>query len=271
MKQILIAFDGNNFSKGAMDMAVQINQLVPIHITGAFIPQVDYRKLWNFSGADPGIAAPMIGSEHSAEVEQNIKTFENICEQHRIKYSIKKDYLGFALPELKKETRFNDVLFLGGESFFSSHGDDMNDYIREALNQSECPILVIPEDFLFPRSIILAYDGTASSVYAIKQFAYLFPELCNQSALLVYSDDKGEGIPDQEDIALLSSLHFPNLQLIKLDADPEKEFKEWISEKRRSLLVTGSFGRGLFSQLFRKSFVSEILQQHLLPVFIAHK
>jgi nucleotide-binding universal stress UspA family protein len=42
-------------------------------------------------------------------------------------------------------------------------------------------------------------------------------------------------------------------------------------KKRSALLVSGSYGRSGLSQLFKKSFVNEIIAEHRLPVFIAHK
>ena len=38
-----------------------------------------------------------------------------------------------------------------------------------------------------------------------------------------------------------------------------------------AILVSGSFGRSMFSEMFRKSFVSDVIAEHKLPVFIAHK
>ena len=50
------------------------------------------------------------------------------------------------------------------------------DYLKDVLHDVACPVLLVPEKFDFPESVILAYDGSEESVYAIKQFAYLFPE-----------------------------------------------------------------------------------------------
>jgi len=44
---------------------------------------------------------------------------------------------------------------------------------------SECPMMLIPEKVSLSEDIILMYDGTAASVHAVKQFAYVFPELVN--------------------------------------------------------------------------------------------
>jgi hypothetical protein len=147
----------------------------------------------------------------------------------------------------------------------------MNDYLMNAVHKAECPVLLVPEYFMFPQSNILAYDGSDSSIFAIKQFYYTFPELCDNATLLVYCEEKGEVIPEKENMYELASQHFSNLQILKLDGDPKKSFNKWILEKKNSILVSGAFGRSTLSQTFRKSFVSEIVKEHQLPVFIAHK
>jgi hypothetical protein len=37
------------------------------------------------------------------------------------------------------------------------------------------------------------------------------------------------------------------------------------------MLVTGAKGRNGFSELFHRSFVADIIREHMLPVFIAHR
>jgi hypothetical protein len=36
-------------------------------------------------------------------------------------------------------------------------------------------------------------------------------------------------------------------------------------------LVTGSFGRSAMSDVFAKSFPAELIREHRVPVFVAHK
>jgi hypothetical protein len=132
-------------------------------------------------------------------------------------------------------------------------------------------VLIVPEKFVFPESNILAYDGSESSVYAIKQFAYLFPELTGNKTVLVFMDDSDNPIPDENNIKELVARHFPDLTLLKLELPSTKYFATWINEKNNALLVSGAYGRSSFSQLFKKSFVSDVIRDHRLPVFISHR
>ena len=52
-----------------------------------------------------------------------------------------------------------------------------NFYMIEALRASESPVVVVPENFSRIDHLAFAYDGGKESMFAIKQFTYLFPNL----------------------------------------------------------------------------------------------
>lgn len=275
MKKILLAFDGAHFSEGAFNFARRINELSPILLTGVFLPQIDSSALWSYSAVAPdaGTIIPMLEEENAETIVQNIERFKSLCQSNDIEYRVHKDFTDFALPGLKGETRFADLLILGSESFYENMGvNEPNAYLKDAIHNAECPVLIVPEQFDFPENNILAYDGSDSSVYAIKQFAYLFPEFANNKTVLLNAGDNDETtFPEEHDIEELCSRHFNNLTLFKLRVNPKKYFAVWSNEKKGSILVSGAFGRSTFSMIFRKSFVSDVIRDHKLPVFIANR
>ncbi len=274
MKKVLIAFDEKHFSEGAFEFARHLNELKPILLAGVFLPQVIYANLWNYTDAMGGATLiPLIDQRDTEAIQKNIERFEALCKKNNIEYRIHRDFYDFSLPELTKETRFADLLILGSETFYESLGSNkINDYLKEALHHAECPVILVPEKFTFPKSNVLSYDGSESSVYAIKQFAYLFPELCNQETVLVFaSDNAKEDFPEEDYIKELAARHFEDLTFFKLEADPKKYFNTWVSEKNGAMLISGAFGRSLVSQLFKKSFIMNIIADHQLPLFIAHQ
>lgn len=116
----------------------------------------------------------------------------------------------------------------------------------------------------------MAYDGTESSVYAIRQFTGLFPEICHLKTTLVYAGNEKNGIPDRDLIEELASCHFKNLSVSKIFEENSKKFSNWLKDQFNPLLVSGSFSRPGISELFNKSFVINIIKEHTTPVFIAH-
>jgi nucleotide-binding universal stress UspA family protein len=273
MKKIIIAFDGKHFSEGAFEFARRLNDLNPVLLTGVFLSSIDYTAMWSVGGMGGPVYIPMPVEADNEAIEESIRHFEKKCRNNSIDYRIHKDTDGIALTELRKESRFADLLILSSELFFDDvHGDAPNDYHKDALHNAECPVILVPEKFDFPDNIILAYDGSESSVYAIKQFTYLFPELCCRETLLVYASNQLDGsFPDEIQMEELVSRHFNDLTLFKLDANPRKYFSAWLREKKGTIMVAGAFGRSGLSELFRKSFITEVIKEHRTPVFIAHR
>lgn len=274
MKKILLAFDGTHFSEGAFEFARRMNENSPVLLTGVFLPQIDYANVWSYAGGTAGnLFIPLFEDEDAEAVQKNIARFESLCQKSGIDYRVHKNFFDFALPGLKKETRFADLMIIGSESFYENLGiNQPNESIKDALHASECPVLVVPEKFQYPERNILTYNGSDDSVYAIKQFTYLFPELCRNTTLLVYAkEEAGKELPDEVYIEELAARHFPDLTLMNLPVNPKKYFETWASEKKGSILISGSFSRSVFSQMFKKSFVTDVIRDHKLPVFIAHR
>lgn len=274
MKKIILAFDGSNFSEGAFEFARKFNDIEPILVTGVFMPQVDFANLWSYASATAGTGyIPLIEEDSGDDVQKNIIHFEDLCQKNGVAYRVHKNFYSFALPELKKESRFADIIVLSGELFYKGVIENNQfDYLRDALHAAECPVVIVPEHYQFPETNILAYDGSAESVYAIKQFAYIFPELTNNPTLLVYADTEEDAdFPSKQHIVELATQHFKNLTFHKLEVASKKYFRTWIEDRNGSILVSGSFSRSVFSQMFRKSFVADIIKNHKIPVFIAHK
>jgi len=271
MLNIIIAFDGQHFSEGAMKMATWLHRRVPMQLTGVFLSPVDYRELLGYSGmgmGTPVFTIPVGEDEQMLEVTAG--KFREYCAKHQLSCRIHKDTDLFALEELIRETRFADLLIISSELFYENIDNQQpNEYLRRTLHESECPVLLVPEHFLEPGSVLLGYDGKASSVFAFKQFAYLFGEKLTLNALLFHAE--GERMPEKERIMELASAHFNPFSIEQLNNEDANQLKEWLTQNQHAILVAGAFGRGELSTLFRKSYVTEIIRAHKIPVFIAHR
>lgn len=274
MLKILIAFDGVNFSEGAFDFARKLNEMQPVLLIGVFLPQADYANLWSYTDTMIGpVYFPLPDNTEEDQVEENISRFKSLCKKSGIECRVHKDQLDFALPELRKESRFADLLVIGSESFYENiRALEPGEHLKDILHGVECPVLIVPENYEFPTNNILSYDGSESSVYSIKQFAYIFPEMTNNPTLLVYAKEGNNvEIPDEINIEELAARHYKDLTITKLEINAHKKFQSWISEKNASILICGSFGRSSISQIFKKSFITGIIKEHKLPVFVTHK
>lgn len=273
MKKILLAFDGSHFAKGAFEFACRLNEIQPIFLTGAFLPQVDLSSSWSYAPGGGDTFIPTLEGYTAELIERNVKTFEQECIRRNIEYRVHKHPCDEAMSELKKETRFTDLLLLDSGEFYEEISlESPNEYLRMAVHNTECPVMLVPEKSAFPESIVLAYDGSENAAFAIKSFCYLFPEFSGKKTILVYATSKQKAaVPELPYIEELVARHFTDLTIHTLEAMPEKYFDTWLADIKNPMLVCGSFARSELSQLFKKSFVAEILNEHVIPVFIAHR
>ena len=265
MRKVILAFDGDNFSEGAFQFARQLNEQDAILLTGVFLPRIVFSQpvIYAQRGKDVPVYIPLIDEEEMGVIERNVEHFKMLCLTHRIEHRIHKDFEDFPLFELSKETRYADLLILGIEKFYEELGTTRpNVYFETTLHRSECPVIVVPEKFNFPRNVILAYDGSKNSVYAIKQFAYLFPGFTKGKTIVVFSNRENEKLPEKSNLEELLARHFANLAFLTVDVDFKEYFSTLTVPKSTPIVVAGSYGRSALSQLFKKSFVAQIIKDY---------
>jgi hypothetical protein len=145
MKKIIIAFNGGQFSSAGFEFARRINELQPVLLTGVFMTETSYTNLWSYTAGMAGPAFVPLVEEVPDVVESSIAQFENMCLHNGITYRVHNDQGKFAIPELKKETRFADLLIIESDAFYQNQvGVNPIDYLKEALHEAECPVMVVP-------------------------------------------------------------------------------------------------------------------------------
>ena len=273
MKKIILLSDTEELPEAAFRFAQQLNEANPILLTGVFLPRENMfdASLYYFAGA----AAPVLYDTTDDSVaisNEAVVQFRKRCIGNGIDFRIHDECFGDVTAILKKETRFADMLLFSNDAFYRNLDADIYaEYTDDTLNRAECAVIIVPDHFSKPDNIILAYDGGRSSVAAIKQFANLFPEMTSLPTLLVYADEHPQNdFPDKDYIIELVSRHFSDLTIQQLEINPKKYFATWLMNKKNSLLVTGAHNRSNLSMFMRRSFISDIVKDHLLPVFISH-
>ncbi|WPQ60443.1 hypothetical protein SIO70_19025 [Chitinophaga sancti] len=99
---------------------------------------------------------------------------------------------GDPLMEILLESRYADLILLDPATAFSAiHVTIPTGLVEETLFATECPIVLMPANFTGIEQLVFAYDGRADSMYAIKQFTYLFPEL-RDTRIVVVSINAGK-------------------------------------------------------------------------------
>lgn len=272
MKKILFALDDNHFSQNAFEFVRQLNENEPVLVTGIYIPAFVNDLAWTTPTGDDALFVPRLLAEDETMIRGNIQDFKEACEKSHIECRVHGD-VGYSIVEgVQKETRFADLFVIGFESYYKYSGEEyVHDELRQIVQTSECPVLLVPEQATFPDNVVVAYDGSASSVYAMKMFSYVLPSFTSMKTLVAHADIHATSLPDEDYVKELAARHFEDLTFSVLEFEPRKYFITWLEDRPNTMLVTGSYGRSELSQLFRKSFIAELLKNHHIPVFITHK
>lgn len=273
MKKVLVAFDGAHFPSAILDFVLELHNSSPIVLTGVFLPSVDYSEAMSYSYYGNAIA-PLYLEEYESDavsIKKNIALFEDFCNKHHIRHKIHQDIKGAVAKGIQRETRYADLLVLSSKYFYENLGDMIQEeYLTDTLHKAECPVVLLPETYTTPDNVILAYDGSAASMHAIRQFIYLLPQYANLNTLVMHADDDDEDLPSLSLIKEYAAQHFNKLAYYQLNADPKKYFNTWIANKGSAMVISGSYGRSAFSEFFRKNFLKDIVKEQQVPLFIAH-
>lgn len=272
MKKILFLCDGDNFSKGAFEFIKQLAGKETLAVKGLFFTPIDIDQLIPLSFIP--VSAPYVRLKENEKelVQQSQKRFIQECEASGIRHQVHSYTNEWSEEILEKESRYADLVVLSEELFCCDAPDRQPNYfMEETLRLSECPVIVVPENFQNIDRIAIAYDGKKESMYALRQFAALFPDLLELPTEIVHvKNDASEDIPNRDLLREYTSAHFEAQFTSKLHFDPKKYFTSWLDNKKNVFLVTGSFSRSAVSNMFRESFTREIISKHSCPIFIAH-
>jgi hypothetical protein len=272
MKKILLPFAGRAFPRALLEFAEKLNTCAPALVTAAFVPHPDHARLWTTPTSIPSGFPLACDTDEDAVIRTNSIRFRRFCEEHELPFRIHEDRYASALPAIKQETRFADLLLLSSRLFLEDiDAGQPGAQNNELLRNSECPVLLAPDNAALPEELIFAYDGSEASVFAIKQFIYLFPEFERLRASLVYVHENAiEGLPDEQWIKELCGHRFRKFRSIRLNMHTDQFYDTWLGMLNNPWLVAGAYGRSEISMLFHRSFTARVIRAHNIPVFIAH-
>lgn len=275
MEKILVMLDGLNVNANTVRFACYLSRITNSKLTGILIenPQM-HTEISVEKGESPGILVESVLIKKTREDDEklwidNVNIFQDIAEEEGVEAYIDADET-LSTIDVVHETRFADILIVDAKAFYNVFDGEPNNFIKEVLAESECPVVISPEDFEPVENVVFCYNGMKSSVFAIKQFMYLFPELKNKRAKIINlaaTDDVTK--EDEQAITNWLNYHFKDVEFIRLEDDALNAFFNYLRKKRNDFVVMGAYGKGLLTSFFENDFDGEndIVR---LPLFIAH-
>ena len=278
MKKFIAAFDGLNFCESTMEYAIELAKQSKAHLVGIFLDDFMRRsytiaELSQYGGADLDRYMGSMDEKDKEIRAESVEVFEKACQGEGLNYSIHRDK-NVAIQELLHESIYADLLIIkGSETIKKTEEDAPSRFVRELLNDVQCPVLVVPPKYNSIDKIIILYDGEPSSVHAARTFSYLFDVLkpVETQVVTVKTSDQSLHVPDNHLVKEFIKRHYPNAEYLVLKGLPEDEIYRFLKrEKGHPVVILGAYQRGKLSRLFRPSMADYLLSHSKIPYFIAH-
>jgi hypothetical protein len=217
------------------------------------------------------VAGDLPGYEQQiASCKRSMEQFQKMCEVENVKFNIRQ--IEFSIDEVTAETRFADLVILSRDiSPENDHGPVPSDFVKDILSRTECPVLVAPLTFDRIEEILLAYDESRSSAFAIKQFTYLIPEMEDLKITMLHvRKDPDEDEFQRDKLSQWATTHYSYPVFKIMIGNPGSELYKHLFNKKKTLVIMGSYGRGAVSSLLQPSTADSLLENLDLPFFFAH-
>jgi nucleotide-binding universal stress UspA family protein len=279
MKKIIVAIDAVTYNEFALEHAIQFAKESGGMVLGVFLHDMSYiyNDLPGVFTLVPTQYTNIINRQKadSDKLNLNLKLFNDKCNRENIKHKAHIHDGTDIVDFLINESVFADLLILDEHmSFTYVNNHQLSGFVTDILEDARCPVMVVPNKFQPVDTVFLCYDGSPSSVHAIKMFSYLFPEWKSKNTILVsFSEASSEHLTHSENIKDLLHQRFDNL---KIDLEHAARlgdalFSYFKLYEENSLIVMGAYGRSALSRFFKKSTANTIIKEIKAPIFITHE
>ena len=277
MKKILAVFDGLKYADHTASFGIELSRKTDSLLVGVFLHDLTYsRFVYTYAWDIPTqyyYGFQEIEQEDNLKIKENIRLFTRQCEEAGLKYKIHLDK-GVPLQELLKESAFADLLLINTTTSFMRIGDKSPSlFLKDLLAEAKCPVMILPDKEAAVKQVVIAYDGSDSSAYALKMFSYIFPEWNTlDTTVVTVNQSSSNHVPQNRDVKDLAGRHFKKLSFRVLNGDPESELKKFLKKAGdETVVVMGAYGRSTWSRMLHASISNKILKDVKVPLFIAHQ
>ena len=277
MKKIIAAFDGLKYSTSTQDYAIAIAKLTGAFLVGVFLDDIAYvtYKIYDLATSQGTLENNIkeASGRDMAKRDEAAKAFEKACSEAKLKYTVHRDYKT-AIQELKLESVYADLLVIDSKETLSNHNETApTRFIGDLLSDVQCPVLVVNQKYRPVENVVILYDGTPSSVHAIKMFDYLLPQIKNTDTRIVYvnSSSKPSNIPHIKLMKEFIKRHWTKAKYVITRGNAESKIISYLKTMPKdTLVILGAYQRGAISRWVKESMADTLMRELKLALFIAH-
>jgi hypothetical protein len=277
MERILLAVNTNRPDLASIEFATRIASLARTKLTVLFLETVHYEPILIEKPEVLQYSVHLLQTGEvtvvHADIEKAIELVQEECRFAGVDLEVIPDS-GDPLRQTIYESRFADFVILDPGMSFSHIGDGVpSHFVKEVLVHAECPVLLSPREFVGMEEVVFCFDGSPSSVFAIKQFTLLLPQFRDKHVLLLEVDQAGRDETDGDDRKRMMdwlNMHYRSAACQLLRGKAKDELLNFLFLKTKTIVIMGAYGRSMLSNFFRKSHADALIRMADLPLFIAH-
>ena len=277
MKKIIAAFDGLKYSTSTCNYALLITRQINAHLVGVFL---DDKTHWGYKLQDViSRKVPTESKIKKLEAADKLtrdtaaKSFERACQKEKLEFTIHHDR-NIAVRELQHESVYADLLIVNATETLTVFPEKPpTRFIRDLLGDVQCPVLIVPHNYNPIQRIIFLFNGEPSSMFSIKMFSYLMPQL-KHLEIEVLSVNPVNGSLHLHDNKLMKEYmkrHYPAAKYTVLKGLPEIEIVKYLlKQSPGTLVVLGSLRRSAISRMIWECMTDVLMKETELPLFVAY-
>ncbi len=277
MKKILAVIDAVNYKEEQLKTIEYMSTMLKGNLAIVMLEDVNSitpLMVPDFAQGVPGHYYEIViraAEEKGRIVKANTEALRNACKERDLTCAIHSDK-GAAAEEIILESRFADLVLLGKELSFPFLFDtDPTGFVKNVLTNAQCPVLVIPEEISEIKGVIFTYNGSFSSMHAIKAFVGIFPELVEKAATVIYVCEKGrDTMPHEKLLKEYLDGYNKNISYKILSGNTDTVLQAYLAQHQDHIATFGAYGRSRLSRFFDSSSAENILRKMKGPLFITH-
>jgi len=280
MKMILLALSALNPDKGSYEFACYLGRLSKSKVYGIFLDgsEADEKLLVNKKERAFATHFQSGSADHSdlkntrqETIKNNIHLFKEGCISNEVCNDIYSDH-EVSVDELIKESRYADMIVLDAALTLGNLSSPApSETVKYILHKANCPVIISPLSFNGIDELVFTYNGSLSSVFAIKQFTYLFPEYFDKRVTVVQVNKDGIWPhKDKEKLKEWLTNHYSDIHFLALEGSTESELMAFLFRRKNMFIVMGAYSRNVLSQFFNESTAEILIKTLTQPIFITH-
>ncbi len=271
MKNILLILNGTLTPPHVIDAAIHIAKSNSSLLHTVFVHyQSDlegYKYLFpnDLSLTRNRLTGRTVAEEDAELMEAQMRVFKDECESANVEFFIEPK-TNITARDIIQLSVFSDLILA------DAHQDIHEHHIADLLADAACPVYLISKDGAATQHVVLAYDGSISSVHSMKMYSYLFPSLKDlHTTLLFVNHGNHNELPQEKNIRMWLVRHFTNLDIKILQGNVSEALVQFTRDLPHSLAVMGSYSGNHLTRMFHKSHANAIIEEGRSSVFITHK